>query len=384
MKVSVLPEGAVILTGRVERKTRTLLHLVLPPVSLRDARRLEKLCNSGTRSSTDQLHLSWGIFDTLQPFFCSDNQSTTGLRILNGATILRVMNNRPPAEIGDFAPVLYQRAEKRLRSEQKLSRPLNGYAELESLFAAAIARELPSYWENWKTSRSFSELDGAFIRIMTRDWTAIAQPVTQSDTTAVETELARTHFQFLRPPHSIQLGLPLEEGELIDRLQARVRRINDVCSEPLTHARRAPREESTTPAKPLSEKARKAARKRADEIGYFVDFTGRLRPIPILNPATVEGIAQVDGVLDASRRYTKDDYLKVARAATDHRCKSGVGGPVIVPESAEFYVRLFRAIHLTQEELDQVSREELSKLTVLAARLHRLQGPSDEVASARS
>jgi hypothetical protein len=380
MKVSVLPEGAVKLTGRVEGKTRTLLHLVLPPVSPRDARRLEKLCNSGIRSSTDQLHLTWGISDTLEPLFCQDVQST-GLRVLNGTTILRVMNNRPPAELGDFAPVLYERAAKRLRSEQSFSDSLHGWPELEALYADVIARELPTFWLNWKTSRSFSELDAAFIRITTRNWTAIAQPVIPARDTPVK-GASGTHFQFLRPPHTVgvQLGLPLEEGELFDRLQARVRRINDVCSEPLTHARRAPREESTTPAKPMTEKAKKAARTRADEIGYFVDFTGRLRPIPILNPLTVEGIAQVDGVLDASRRYTKDDYLKVARAATDHRCKSGVGGPVIVPESAEFYVRLFRAIRLAQEELDQLSSEDLSKLTLMAARLHRLQGPDEGAA----
>jgi hypothetical protein len=381
MKVSVLPEGAVKLTGRVEGKTRTLLHLVLPPVHPRDARRLEKLCNSGIRSSTDQLHLTWGITDTLEPLFCQDDHST-GLRVLNGTTILRVMNNRPPVELGDFAPVLYERATKRLRAEQSFSNSLTGWPELEALYASAIARELPSFYVNWKASRSISELDAAFIRIMTRNWTSVAKPVVSVVPTSVEVGAARTHFQLLQPPHTvgIQLGLPLEEGELLDRLQARVRRINDVCSEPLTHASRAPREESATASKPMTEKARKAARKRADEVGYFVDFTGRLRPIPILNPLTVQGIAQVDGVLDASRRYTKDDYLKVARAATDHRCKSGVGGHVIVPESAEFYVRLFRAIRLTQEELDQLSREDLSRLTVMAARLHRLQGPDEGAA----
>ena len=374
MTVSVLPEGAVTLTGRIEGKTRTLLQLVLPPVSPRNARRLEKLCNKGTHTSTNQLHLTWGITDTLEPLFCQDDHSN-GLRVLNGTTILRVMNNRPPIELGDFAPVLYERAAKRLRTEQSFTDSLNGWPELEALYADAIARELPTFWANWKTSsRTFSELDAAFIRIMTRNWTAIAKPVISSP------QAASTHFQVFKPTSGVQLGLALEEGELLDRLQARVRRINDVCSEPLTHARRAPREESTTPAKPMTEKARKAARKRADEIGYFVDFTGRLRPIPILNPLTVEGIAKVDGVLDAGQRYTKDDYLKVARAATDHRCKSGVGGPVIVPESAEFYVRLFRAIRLTQEELEQLSAEDLSKLTVMAARLHRLQGPEEGTA----
>ncbi len=370
MTVSVLPEGAVKLTGRIEGKTRTLLHVVLPPVSPRNARRLEKLCNKGTHSSTNQLHLTWGITETLEPFFCQDDHST-GLRVLNGTTILRVMNNRPPIELGDFAPVLYERAAKRLRNQQSFTESLNGWPELEALYADAIARELPTFWVNWQTSRTFSELDAAFIHTMTRNWRAIAKPNIPSP------DAAGTHCQLQQSPHNtgIQLGLPLEEGELLDRLGARVRRINGFCSEPLTHARSAPREESTTPAKPMTEKARKAARKRADEVGYFVDFTGRLRPIPILNAFTVEGIAKVDGVLDASRRYTKDDYLDVARAASDHRCKSGVGGRVIVAENAEFYVRLFRAINLTLEELDQLSREDLSKLTVMAARLHRLQGP---------
>lgn len=387
MKVSALSEGAVILTGRTDRKNRTLLHLVLPPGSQPDARRLEKLCNSGTRSaSADQLHLSWGLSDILELFFRPDGENETGLRVLNGATILRVMNNRPPAEIGEFAPVLYRRAEKRLRSAQKLSSPVNGYAELEALFGDAITRQLTAYWESWKTTRTFSELDNAFIRVMTRNWTAIAEPTARVHAASAGSHVAGTHFQIYHPSPSasVQLGLPLEEGELVDRLKARVRLINDVCSEPLTRARRAPREESTAQAKPMTAKARKAARKRADEVGYFVDFTGQLRAIPILNAATVEGIARAEGVLDPSVRFTKDDYLTVARAATDHRCKSGVGGRVIVPESAEFYVRLFRAIRLTQEELEQLTREDLSKVTAMAARLHRLQGPSDEFASSRN
>ena len=54
-----------------------------------------------------------------------------------------------------------------------------------------------------------------------------------------------------------------------------------------------------------------------------------------------------------------------------------VGGPVIVPESAEFYVRLFRALQLTQDEVNSLTAEELTSLTALAARSRKLDAPPE-------
>ena len=304
MKVSVNPLGEVTLTGKVERRIRTLLSLVVPPFSARDARRLEKLCNSGVQKvGGTQLHLSWGFSDVLEPYF-SDTGSESGFRIFNGATILRIMNNRPPLDLGDFAPILYERCEKRLRTDGKLSTPLNGFAELEALFAQALESELPSYWESWKGVRLFSEADEAFLRITTRNWTT-QQILLEAAPTAdpqddAQPRAAGTHFQFLRDGSGqpVQISLPLEEGDLVDIITKRIRGLGDVCREPLTHAGRAPREAKTTPAKPMTEKAKRAARKRAAEIGYFEDFTGKLRPIPLLHKLTVEGLARIEGVLD--------------------------------------------------------------------------------------
>ena len=374
MRVNVLPEGVVTITGRERGRNRTRLTLTMPPLSQREARRLERICNSGSRQTEAQGTLTWGITDAIESHFVRDDGAAQLVRVLRGDTILRLMNNRAPLEFGDFGPILYERAEKRLRGEGKLSKPLNGYTQLEALFRDAVAREFPNYLATWRTSRHFSENDVIFIKIMTGHFdleAAVDEVVDQGADVSIfsTTSLGATG-------ELVQLTLQFDEGELLERLNARVRAISRVCEEPLTHARRAPREERTAPPTPTPGAKRHAA-ENGRRNGYFRAFTGDLRPIPLLNQHTVMGLAKADGALDRKRRLTQDDYLTIARAASDHRCRSGVGGGVIVPESAELYVRIFRAIGLSIEEVEVLGAEQLTRVTRLATTLHKLAAPEE-------
>lgn len=383
MRVNVDPAGAVTITGRVSGRTCTLLNLVMPPLSAREAGRLERLCNRGTRQPEGQGTLTWSISDFVEVHFVRDDGDESKVRVLRGDTIVRVMNNRAPLELGDFGPILYERAEKRLRNEGKLAKPLNGYSELEALFRGAVARELPGYLAMWRGTRPFSEKDIAFIRLTAGDTNLLEtdeedeQPTTSITSASSSEDVAGSPSAVARSAGDlVQLSLRFEAGDVVQRLTARVRAIGGVCNEPLTHAKHAPREPRETPATPVP-----GAKKRISESGkrngYYRAFTGVLRPIPLLNPHTVVGLAKAPGALERKRKLTKDDYLDIARAASDHRCKSGVGGGVIVPESAELYVRIFRALELTIEEVEALSPGDLTNVVRMAAELHKLAAPED-------
>ena len=387
MRVSVRPEGLVTITGRSGRKNKVLLHLVLQSLSERDARRLERSCNSSSSRPVDmhQLHLTWNSESLIELYFRKDNRAG-GLRVLEGETILQVMNNRAPRDIGDFGPILYERAEKRLRAAGKLSEAVHGYAALEALFLDAVTRELPIFFANWTAMRRpFSESDSAFIHVMTRNLAEMPAP--QVDGGEVSSIHSISSIRSIRSINggsapfvkAIQLGLPLEEGELLDRLTARVRSMTGVCNEPLIHSHHAAREAKPPAATQSPAAVKKSISRRGKEDGYFVAFTGESRPIPLLNQHTIYGLAKADDVLSPGHHFTKEDFRRLAKAAADHRCKSGVGGPLIADESAELYVRILRGMLLTEEELSNLSCDELCSLTRLAAQLHRLEAPSEKV-----
>ena len=374
MTVTIRPDGIVTLTGRQKRKMQTFLQLALSPMSDRQARNLIAKCNSASRPGDQpQLFLRWNLGDELEAYFRRDD-ATTGLRVLSGETILRVMNNRVPHDIGDFGAILYERAAKRLRAAGKLNGVVQGYAALEALFLTAVTAELPIFFANWKGTRPFSESDEVFIRIMTRDLAEL--PVTDGDGGEVRSIPSGAALRS-GCDGAIQLGLPLEEGELLERLTARVKAMKGICGSPLIHDNHAPREPRGTAQSPA--KVKKAIARSGRKHGYFVAFTGETRPIPLLHPHTVQGLAKAENVLQSRHRFTKDDFRRLAKAAADHRCKSGVGGPLIADESAELYVRIFRGMLLTEEDVSTLSTDDLCELTRLAANLHRLDAPADTV-----
>jgi hypothetical protein len=380
MRVNVSPEGKVTITGRVSGRSCTLLTVLVPPVSTREASRLERLCNRGTRQPDGQGTLTWSITDFVETHFTRGDGDPSKVRVLRGETIMRLMNNRAPVELGDFGPILYERAEKRLRAEGQLAATIDGYAGLEAIFRDAVTRELPTYLATWRRTRALSEIDHAFIRLTAGSITLQETDEEDGSTTAVPSDAAIVvPSAALRPAGDlVQLSLSFEPGDVVQRLTARVRAIGGVCNEPLTHAKFAPREPKESPAKP-SRGAKKRLAESGRRNGYYRSFTGDLRPIPLLNPHTVVGLAKAEGSLDHKRKLSKDDYLKIARAASDHRCKSGVGGGVIVPESAELYVRIFRALELTIEDVEALSPDDLTKVVRMAAELHKLAAPDDVV-----
>jgi hypothetical protein len=174
MKISVEPEGALTIEGRVDRRLQTLLTLHVAKVTEREARTLEKICSFGAPTPSDfQLHTADA--DTLlEPYFCSGECDVSSEpRVLNGVTLVRIMSKRKPRELGEFGPNLYERIEKSLRAQGELVSPLQGgFPELEALFRRELAKELSVYLK-LRGGRALSDLDRAFIRITMREGTTL-------------------------------------------------------------------------------------------------------------------------------------------------------------------------------------------------------------------
>lgn len=104
-------------------------------------------------------------------------------------------------------------------------------------------------------------------------------------------------------------------------------------------------------------------------LGQYTDFRMRRRTLPQLNEASVAGILRQPGALDGGE-LDEAKLRTIAAGATAHRCSQGFPGFAIGAESAELYIRIFRALGLTEENTRVLSAAELNRMYVAYLAVH--------------
>ena len=101
----------------------------------------------------------------------------------------------------------------------------------------------------------------------------------------------------------------------------------------------------------------------------FVKWEGS---VPNLSGVTIKGIALALGDNDATTNGAVD-FTVLAKEATAYRRKLGLGGRDVGASSAEFHVRIFRAIGLTSADAAELSAETFKALVQTAIDLHAFE-----------
>lgn len=104
-------------------------------------------------------------------------------------------------------------------------------------------------------------------------------------------------------------------------------------------------------------------------LGQFRDFRDAPRTLPQWNPHTIVGALQHPKAL--SEDLLDEPTLKeIARAASQYRRAQGVLGGEAGPESAELYVRIFRALQLDANALSKLTATEVERLYLAYLSVH--------------
>ena len=101
----------------------------------------------------------------------------------------------------------------------------------------------------------------------------------------------------------------------------------------------------------------------------FVEWDGS---VPNLSGVTIKGIALALGEHGATTSGAAD-YEQLAKDASAYRRKLGLGGRDVGATSAEFHVRIFRAIGLTAVDAAELSAETFKALVQTAVDLHAFE-----------
>jgi hypothetical protein len=104
-------------------------------------------------------------------------------------------------------------------------------------------------------------------------------------------------------------------------------------------------------------------------LGQFTDFRSQPRKIPQLHAQSVAGILRQPGALSES--LLDEQALKaIACEATAYRRQQGVPGFDIGAESAELYIRIFRALGLQEEALTTLDATQLERMYLAYLSVH--------------
>lgn len=98
--------------------------------------------------------------------------------------------------------------------------------------------------------------------------------------------------------------------------------------------------------------------------GQYTDYRGKRRSLPQLAGLTIKGLLVQPGALDGDVNPTEDDLNRIARAGSDYRRANGKGGLDCCPESVELYIRIFRALQLSQAEAEGRDADNLQAVYV--------------------
>lgn len=264
--------------------------------------------------------------------FTSDGTSkgVMPLKVLRGQTIASIMAGQPFGDVGPFGLALYQEAFAQLAAERAFQsghgrgmNPLqfvmdnNRYDLLERMFAKKIAEILPEFRKNWRWE--LSSVDNKFIGATTGDSAVVPQPRTA----------------ILDPANAKNV---LDEPMHIDEWQAQKQRLT------------------------ATERTGESRGNGRDYLGRFTDFKDIPRSIPDLTDVSIEGIAIQPGALDRARILTEPDLTRIGHHATHYRGEFGLGGPTITAPTVEFYIRVFRALGVTSQHLNDLNAQQLKKL----------------------
>jgi hypothetical protein len=99
-------------------------------------------------------------------------------------------------------------------------------------------------------------------------------------------------------------------------------------------------------------------------LGQYLDYRGKRRSLPQLSGLTIKGLLVQPGALDRELNPSEDDLMRIARDGSDYRRAHGKGGLNCCPESAELYVRIFRALNLTPAEAERRDADNLQAVYV--------------------
>jgi hypothetical protein len=380
LKIELTADGLLIRSRRI-----AVLNLKFPdPLDDLTLRRDKKLLigskHAVSRHSTNLQYIlnpKWFMEQNVARYFIGET-STTTIRPLFGVIIGLIMARRAPEGLGEFAIALYKRAQEELAEAGSFPSPMTGsLSTLETLFANQIASILPAFEEDWRQKYELDYADNEFINL-TKRLKGIASP-------AVPT---------MREP--VQIELPFNATLRLAQLKSSVRSNGSVIQRPTFVSSNAPRDGAFR-VKRTGEKKGSGGPDSREYAGSYVDYTGQVRSIPTLHAETIMGIARSLSrgpdskpdlfsqaplsVLDANLDPESIDYLHVAQQGSNRRRQDArVGGPNIVAESAEFHVRLFRAIGLTVADAQAFSADELKQLVRFAVGLHAID--TDKVVAA--
>jgi hypothetical protein len=371
LKIELTADGLLVRSRRI-----AVLNLKFPEtlddLSLRRHKKLLNGSNHAVSRHSTNLHYilnpKWFMEQNVARYFIGESSTTTTIRPLFGLIIGLIMARRAPEALGDFAIALYKRAQDELAEAGSFPSPMTGsFSTLETLFAEKIAAILPAFEEDWQRKNKLDYADHEFIKLTKR--------IKGGASPAVSTT---------REP--VQIELPFNATLRLAQLKSSVRSNGSVIQRPTFVSSNAPRDGAVKARRTGVTKGSGGPDSR-EYAGSYVDYTGQVRSIPTLHAETIMGIAhslsrapnsnpdlfsqEPLSVLDANLDPESIDYLHVAQQGSSRRRQEAhVGGPNIIAESAEFHVRLFRAIGLTVADAKAFSADELKQLVRFAVGLH--------------
>jgi hypothetical protein len=334
--------------GRQGRILKVDFAAPLDELSIRRHRKaLRALHRSNTRQERDLQLILLEVDQVLSPFFVADDH-THPIRVLNGLTLTAIIARKAPSELGCFGLDVYGRVLRDLQNAGEFRQPIAGYPGLEALFADKVAGVIEAMAQDRQRRGKLDQVDEVFYALSTG-----RKLESRKQSSAVS-----------------RLG----------ELERNVERIGSVFSTPEFVTDFSAGQE-VAPTQPLTE-AQKANRKHRSRssAGSFVDFHDKVRSVPTLSAATIQGIALAPGVLEDVDASTLD-YQQLAVKSSAYRRSLHLGGPNIAPESAEFHVRIFRAIGLTPADVAALSAESLQALVQKAIDMHALGSEPEAIAA---
>lgn len=310
-----IASNCLVISGRQGLILKVDFAAPLDELSIRRHRKeLRAVHRNAARQERDLDMIMMGLDQVLSSFFIADDH-THPVRVLNGLTLTAIVARKAPPELGGLGLDVYGRVLRELVSQGAFRQPLEGYPALEALFADKVVDVIETVAADRQKRGVLEKVDEVFYTMSTGR-------LLSAD----------------RVNSSLSL---VQSASRLEVLEQNVEKLGNIFSGSKGTA------------------------------GSYVDFNDRARSVPNLSAVTIQGIASAPAVLEAANAAAID-YDQVARAAAAHRRNLRLGGRSITAESAEFHVRIFRAIGLTAADLGELSAESLKALVQKAIDLHAL------------
>ncbi|MBY0359713.1 MAG: hypothetical protein K2W82_17050 [Candidatus Obscuribacterales bacterium] len=269
---------------------------------------------------------------------------------LVGASIASIIGGEPFGNISRFAVALYQEAYKALLAEGKIGKSgfrkglAGGMEALETLFHAKV-QELVQNGFRERYRAHINQSDVRLIRSL-GDKKSGAKPQ------------KRRRFDVR------QLELIMEDAETAAPSASTVdfTKLPNIKDNPLIRVAGANAGAEVKARQPRLGANKCTRSVRDGGFGCYTDYTGHCRAVPPLHAQTIFGILRTEGALNSEHAFNADDYAAIAKAASAYRRQQSIGGGNICPASAEFVIRVYRLLKLSETHLMQLAVEDLAAL----------------------